>query len=251
MVSTASPNVPSGPMVIFGGASGIGLATAVLASQWCEKVVIADLNAEGQDLDLVRSGKAEFHKCDATSAEAVDAMLQACISRLGALGSVVTAVGGSRLNDPLTVDLAAWRKEFSINLDSAYVVATTAANYMKAQGAGSIVTISSTIAATPRPDRIAYAAAKSGVIALTKGLALAVAGNGVRVNCVAPHSTDTPRFRALIGDAAALEARIEASPQKRISVPDDLAHTILFLTSEGARSITGQVIWVNNGCYMA
>jgi NAD(P)-dependent dehydrogenase (short-subunit alcohol dehydrogenase family) len=250
MTTPRLSNVPRGPLVVFGGASGIGLATATIASENCDEIIIADVDASAPELDLVRSGRAQFVTCDATDPNAVETALQFAQSHFGGLSSVVTTVGGSHFHDPLELDLAAWRREITFNLESAYVVATIAAKHLKALGGGSIVTTSSTIAAAPRIERIGYAAAKAGVIALTKGLALAVAADGVRVNCVAPHSTDTPRFRAMIGDAAALESRIQASPQKRIAVPDDLAHTILFLISDASRSTTGQTFWVNNGNYM-
>lgn len=242
---------PGQLIILFGGASGIGLATACLAAKRGYDVLISDLATDGPKLEPVQSGQVRFAKCDATDAEEVAALLRQHIGGSGgAACNVVTTVGGATFHDPLEVDLAAWRREQTFNLDSAYLVATTAAKLMKEGGnTGSIVMTSSTIAATPRPERIGYAAAKAGVIALTKGLALAVAGDGIRVNCVAPHTTDTPRLRALIGEEG-LEERVRTSVQRRIAVPQDMAETILFLASDAARSTTGQVFWVNNGNYM-
>jgi NAD(P)-dependent dehydrogenase (short-subunit alcohol dehydrogenase family) len=239
-----------GPIVIFGGASGIGLATAELAVAAHREVVIADINAGGPELEIVRSGRVQFASCDAGDPDAVGRLLETVSSRHDGLAAVVTTVGGAHPHDPLEVDLAAWRRELAFNLDTAYVVATTAARVMKATGGGSIITTSSTIGYVPRADRLGYGVAKAGVVALTKSLALAVGREGVRVNCVAPHSTDTPRFRKLIGTEEALEQRLQASPQGRICVPEDLANTILFLASPAAVSMTGQVLWVNNGSYM-
>ncbi len=246
---TSSPHRP-GPLVVFGGASGIGLATATLGCDQHDAVMIADVSAEGESLDIVRLGHAGYMRCDAADPAGVRAVLDRVIAQYGGLGAVVTTVGGAHLQDPLKVDLDAWRQETSFNLDSAYVVATTAAQLMVAHGGGAIVTTSSTYAHLPRPDRIGYAAAKAGVIALTKSLAAAVAGHNVRVNCVAPGSTDTPRLRQMTGDAAAFEAKVQALPQQRMSTPDDLARTILFLASPAAKSTTGQVLWVNNGAFM-
>lgn len=242
--------MPAGPLVIFGGGNGIGYATAELAAEWCEDLTIVDLNKGAADTALVQTGKAKYRCCDAGDPAAVSALFDEIMERSGPLAGVVTTVGGAHYRDPLDFDLDAWRREIAFNLDTAYIVATLAAKRMAQHGQGAIVTLSSTIAATPRPERMGYSAAKSGVIAFTKTLATAVAAQGVRVNCVAPHSTDTPRFRELIGSEEAYHSRVEASPQKRISTPDDIAHAILFLMSEGARSITGQVLWVNNGNYM-
>ncbi|MDB5750034.1 MAG: family oxidoreductase [Ramlibacter sp.] len=250
-----TPSSRNGPapqaLVIFGGASGIGLATATAAAAAGRDVTIADLAATGDELELVRSGRAQFRHCDATAVEGVRRVLEEARDRCGRLDGVVITVGGAHLHDALQVDLDAWRKEISFNLDSAYVVATTAAVLMKEQGGGgAVVTTSSTFAQVAGSDRVAYCAAKAGVIGLTRSLAAAAAPHGVRVNCVAPHSTDTPRFRQMIGGDAGLEQRIKSSPLGRICVPDDLADSILFLLSPQARSFTGQVLWVNNGCYM-
>ncbi len=239
-----------GPLVVFGGASGIGLATATLGGEQHDAVVIADVSPQGHELPIVTSGRARYERCDAADPAGVLAVLQGVIARHGRLGAVVTTVGGAHLQDPLKVDLDAWRKEISFNLDSAYVVATTAAQLMVANGGGAIVTSSSTYAHLARPDRIGYTAAKAGVIALTKSLAAAVAHQHVRVNCVAPGSTDTPRLRAMSENDAAFQAKVQALPQQRMCTPQDLARTILFLASPAAQSTTGQVLWVNNGAFM-
>jgi NAD(P)-dependent dehydrogenase (short-subunit alcohol dehydrogenase family) len=237
-------------LVVFGGASGIGLATARLGGANHRNVIIADIDEGAASLDLVRSGKARWEKCDATDPDAVQALLAATARNPGGLSAVVTTVGGAHMADPLKLDLAAWRKETAFNLDSAYIVATSAAQLMVAQGHGAIVTTASTYAYVAKTDRIGYCASKAGVIALTKSLAVATARHGVRVNSVAPGSTDTPRLRAMTGSEAAWEEKLAASVQGRISTPEDLANTILFLASPAAQSITGQVIWVNNGNYM-
>jgi NAD(P)-dependent dehydrogenase (short-subunit alcohol dehydrogenase family) len=246
----SNSNDARGTLVVFGGASGIGLATATLGSEAHEHVVIADVDPRASELDVLRSGNVVWRRCDATDPESVEALLAEVMDRHGRIAAVVTTVGGAHTHDPLELDLARWRREIAFNLDSAYVVATAAARLMVSQRGGSIVATSSTYAHVPREDRIGYSAAKAGVIALTKSLALAVARSGVRVNCVAPHTTDTPRLRAMTGDEAAFAAKLQASPTGRIALPEDIAHTILFLASPAAQSITGQVVWVNNGSFM-
>jgi NAD(P)-dependent dehydrogenase (short-subunit alcohol dehydrogenase family) len=237
-------------IVIFGGASGIGLAAARLASAQGAAVLIADTDVGAVEIDIVRSGSCAFIKCDATNPQQVQSALDQAARATGRLDGVVTTVGGARIHDPLEVDLEGWRRQTAFNLDSAYLVATSAARMMVAQGAGSIVTTSSSFAHEPKADRIAYAASKAGVIALSKSLALACARQGVRVNCVAPGATDTPRVRTLTGTAADWQRICDASVQGCIQTPEDVANTIAFLLSPGARSITGQVIWVNNGSFM-
>lgn len=244
------PTQAGGAIVIFGGASGIGLAAARLASAQCAPVRIADTDESAQQLDIVRNGSCSFTRCDATDPQQVQAVLDQAMRAAGRLEGVVTTVGGAHIQDALEVDLAAWRRETAFNLDSAYLVATSAARMMAAQGSGSIVTTSSSFAYVPKADRAGYAASKAGVIALTKSLALACARRGVRVNCVSPGATDTPRVRAMTGTNAEWQEICEQSVQGRIQTPEEVASAIIFLLSPGARSITGQVIWVNNGSYM-
>ena len=237
-------------LVVFGGASGIGLATVVEGAKRYKRVILVDVNPEAADLPIVRSGGAKFERCDASDAEAVPALLEQVRRTHGPLSSVVTTVGGAHPHDPFTIDIAAWRRELAFNLESAYVVGTAAAASMATDGGGAIVTCSSSFAALPGADRIAYSAAKAGVIAFTKSLAMAGARHGVRVNCIAPGSTDTARLRKMAGSDEAMQARRAASPQGYIATPEDLAESILYLASPAARSVTGQVVWVNNGAYM-
>ncbi|CAM5317720.1 SDR family NAD(P)-dependent oxidoreductase [Eoetvoesiella caeni] len=239
----------TGPIVIFGGASGIGLATATYAAEIYDEVVIAD-TSDASRLALVRDRKATCVQCDATDPTSVAELLGSVVQRHGRLAAVVTTVGGARVHDPLLIDLEAWRKETAFNLDSAYVVATTAAALMVEHGGGAIVTTSSTFAYVPKADRIGYGASKAGVIALTKSLALATARNNVRVNCVSPGATDTERLRGMTGTAAEFAAICEASVQGRIATTNEVANAILFLSSDAATAVTGQVLWVNNGNYM-
>jgi 2-hydroxycyclohexanecarboxyl-CoA dehydrogenase len=237
-------------LVVFGGGSGIGLATVTLGAASYDHVVMVDIDPRASDLAVVDSDRVEFVQCDAADPQAVPALLARVLLEQGALSTVVTTVGGAHFHDPLDLDLVEWRKEIAFNLDTAYVVATAAARIMADNGGGAIVTSSSSYGFLPGEDRIGYTAGKAGVIALTKSLAKATARLGVRVNCVAPGSTDTPRFRTLVGSEEAIQARFDASPQGRISTTDDLAEAILFLSSPASRSMTGQVLWVNNGVLM-
>ncbi|HVZ46540.1 MAG TPA: SDR family oxidoreductase [Ramlibacter sp.] len=239
-----------GAIVIFGGASGIGLAVARLGADIYSSVVIADIHEGQAGIDIVAAGRAQSRRCDASDPRQVKHLLAEVRKESGMLAAVVTTVGGARLADPLALDLDGWRSQITFNLDTAYVVATAAAGIMVEQGEGAIVTTASTYANVPRPDRIAYTAAKAGVIAFTRSLAMAVAGKGVRVNCVAPGSTDTPRLRAMTGEGKAWEDKLNSTPQGRIASTDDVARVILYLASADAASVAGQVLWVNNGAYM-
>jgi NAD(P)-dependent dehydrogenase (short-subunit alcohol dehydrogenase family) len=232
--------------VVFGGGSGIGLAVATLALEFGAAVTISDANPETARLPLLTSPSCTFALCDVTSPSQVRRVLREGGRNGDALDGVVTTVGGATIRSDLALDLEYWSRELSINLTSAYVVASAAIE----AGVSSIVTTSSSFALSPGPDRIGYSAAKAGVIGLTKSLARATAMHGIRVNCVAPGLTDTPRVRRMSNSADEFSKLVQAKPQGRIATTADVAHAILFLMSDAAKSITGQVIHVNNGSFM-
>jgi 2-hydroxycyclohexanecarboxyl-CoA dehydrogenase len=121
---------------------------------------------------------------------------------------------------------------------------------MKERGRGAIVTTSSGYANLPGADRVGYTAAKAGVMALTRSFAKDAASYGIRVNCIAPGPTDTPRFRAMNGGDEGVELVRRAMPMGRIPTPEDCARAALFLLSDAAGAVTGQVLHVNGGLLM-
>jgi NAD(P)-dependent dehydrogenase (short-subunit alcohol dehydrogenase family) len=236
-------------IVIFGAGSGIGLSAATLAAAEGYRVLVADKSPAASALPVVNQQGCGFALCDAGDPEAVAAVLERASREHGKLDAVVTTVGGAFVRPQMSLDLDYWNRDIAFNLNTAYVVATLAVEAMKKKGGGgAVVTTSSSFASVTAPDRIAYCAAKAGVIALTKNLAMSAAKFGVRVNCVSPGATETERLRRMVG--ADLEKVRASTPQGRIATPDDAAHAILFLVSDRASSITGQVINVNNGSYM-
>lgn len=140
------------------------------------------------------------------------------------------------------------------NLRGAFIAAKAALPHLKARG-GALVNVASGLAAHARPGFGPYAAAKAGMISLTKTLALEAAPD-VRVNAVAPSAVDTAFLSGGTGREPAARAPIDldamaaATPLKRIAVPDDVAGPILFLLGRDAGFMTGQVLWVNGGAYM-
>jgi 3-oxoacyl-[acyl-carrier protein] reductase len=237
-------------IVVFGGGSGIGLAAATLAQAAGAQVTIADLNQDASHLPLVTSGQCRFAACDVTDSLAVRRVLAEVVTLNGRLDGAATTVGGARIRTDLAVDMDYWDREIRFNLSSAYIVAMSAIEIMKPAGAGSIVTTSSSFGVSPGADRVAYSAAKAGVIGLTRSLAAATARLGLRVNCVAPGLTDTPRARRMTGSAEAFAKVAASKPQGRIATTEEAASAILFLLSDAASAMTGQVIHVNNGSVM-
>lgn len=235
-------------LLVVGGGSGIGLAAARLAAEAGDQVTIADLDPGAADRARELGG--EYVSCDAREVDSVQAAVAQTLDRQGRLDGVFTTVGGAHIGDLDAMSPDDWAAELAFNLNSAFNVGHAALPVLKRQGSGAIVTTSSGYAVMPGADRPAYVAAKAGVIAFTRSLAATLAPYKVRANCIAPGPTDTPRFRAMNGGDEGVE-RVRASmPMGEIPKPEDCARVALFLLSEEARQVTGQVIHVNGGLLM-
>ncbi len=232
-------------LAVFGGSSGIGWAIAARAAGLGAFVTVADPASPPGGEEQI-----DHAPCDATNPVAVRDVLSQVVDRKGRLDGVVTCVGGGHLGEIDEMSLDDWDAEVRFNLTSAFVTCQAALRIMRGQGAGSLVTTSSSYGVLPGPDRVAYAAAKAGVIGFTRSLAVAAAPNGVRANCIAPGPTDTPRFRAMNGGDAGVEELRRSMLLGFVPEPSDCAEVAAFLLSDASRSITGQVIHVNGGTYM-
>ena len=236
-------------LVVVGGGSGLGWAAAECALTLGARVVVADLDAQSADRVSSLGSGASFLACDACSPEETSSMFAEAARRLGHIDGVLTTVGGAHLGELESLDLSTWRAELDFNLTSAYVVCRAALPHLR-ERRGAIVTTSSGYAVLAGPDRMGYSAAKAGVIAFTRSFAARAAADGVRANCIAPGPVDTPRFRAMNGGDAGVERVRERMPLGRIPRPIDVANTAIFLLSDAAAHITGQVIHVNGGLLM-
>jgi NAD(P)-dependent dehydrogenase (short-subunit alcohol dehydrogenase family) len=235
-------------LLVVGGGSGIGLSAARIATQLGATVTIADIDADV-------AGRADevgaaFTRCDATDAGSAAAAVTATAEREGRLDCLFTTVGGAHLASLDELDPDAWSRELDFNLGSAYNVCRAALPLLKEQRSGAVVTTSSGYAVMPGADRAGYTAAKAGVIAFTRSLAATLAPFRARANCIAPGPTDTPRFRAMNGGDEGVERVRKSMPLGEIPKPEDCANVALFLLSDAARQVTGQVIHVNGGLLM-
>jgi len=146
----------------------------------------------------------------------------------------------------LTID--DWHKVLRVNLSGAFYMTKCVLEHMMERGNGRIINISSIVGERGNVGQANYAAAKSGLIGLTKTLALETARRGITVNAVAPGFILTDMVRSVPENV--LQGIIEDVPMRRLGEPDEVARTVVFLASEGSSYITGQVIGVNGGLYM-
>ncbi len=224
--------------LVTGGASGIGAATVARLREQGATVVPADI-----------SGGDGIERLDVTDEAAVDALVDAIVAEHGRLDMAANCAGvdqvDSRLADMPTDE---WRRVMAVNLDGVQFCLRAELRTMTAAKAGAIVNVASAAGVRGVPKKGAYAAAKAGVISLTRTAALEVARRGVRVNAVLPGLVRTPMLLAAKGgDEAAMEADAAFSPIGRLGTPEEIAAAVVWLLSDSAAFVTGTAIGVDGG----
>ncbi len=240
--------------VVTGGAGGIGQAVAERFARDEYKLVLIDLDDQaGQQLAGAwrrRGAELSFFPADLTEEAAVNATFEKIITAHGCIDALVNVAGGSLHRHQLEdFPLAHWQAIIDANLTSTFLCCRAVVGLMKKQKSGAIVNISSDIGFSGDAGRSAYAAAKAGILGLTRSLALELATCGVRVNAVAPGRIATPRVRASYTDIE-WEAAAKRIPVGHAGVPEDVAEAVAFLASDAAKHMTGQTIHVNGGRIM-
>jgi NAD(P)-dependent dehydrogenase (short-subunit alcohol dehydrogenase family) len=235
--------------VVTGAAQGIGEAYARALGAEGASVVVADLNedAGNQVAKEIEAGggRALFVRTDVSLAESAAAMVEATVAAYGGIDLLVNnaAIYGDMQFDLLiSVDWDYYRKFMSVNMDGALVMTRACYREMQKRGGGAIVNQSSTAAYLYSGF---YGLAKVGVNGLTQQLAHELGGMGIRVNAIAPGPTDTAATRTQAGDAA--KELVKGMAIKRMGQPDDMVGACLFLLSDEAAWLTGQIIAVDGG----
>ena len=241
-------------VLITGGGIGIGRACALAFAAQGDTVIVTDVledegNAVVAEIEAA-GGKADFHYLDVRDTGRADAVIADVEARHGSIDSIIANAGiAHRVPlDQLTDEK--WDHTFDIDLKGMFRVIRPAIAGMKTRGKGSIVCLSSIMGvAYGWDEHVHYSSAKAGVVGLVRGLAVELAGDGVRVNGVAPGYIRTAQLLSeehSLGPEGAATAG-ENIPMGRIGEPDDIADVVVFLASNGARYLTGQVIAVDGG----
>lgn len=237
--------------IVSGSAQGIGKGIAKGLASYGAKVIICDINDELglQTVEEIREdgGCAEFCSFDALSSESIKRLVDKTKQKFGSVDIVVNSVGvGEQPRGFETLSDDDWDRIIRLNLYSMFYMCRAAFPYMKEQLSGKIVNISSGFALAGGDYCAHYATAKAGAIGFTTSLAKEMAPYNVNVNVIPVPTTDTPLLRATLSQEM-IQREIDVTPMKRIATTEDIADTVLFLVSDAARYITGQIIAPNGG----
>jgi NAD(P)-dependent dehydrogenase (short-subunit alcohol dehydrogenase family) len=250
--------------VITGAARGIGKACALRFAREGAHVACMDLLAEENEATAAEctalGAEALALTCDVTDRDNVQACIQTTLERWGRIDALITAAGiysGSPLAE---VSLEQWQRLIDINLTGVFLCNQAVAPAMMSQGSGSIINISSMAGKTSWPATAEYSASKTGVIGLTRSVAMELAESGATANAVCPGNTLTEMVRSVAGRQGEmlgmsgeewLQMRANDCPMKRLAEPWEIAGVCAFLASEDARYITGQALEVDGGLVMS
>src|SRR6059036_2114384 len=239
-------------ILITGALTGIGRATAIAFAREGAHVVVCGRhddagNALVTELRAV-GAEAEYIRADVRYEDDVRSLVDKTVARFGRLDVAVNNAGTEGKPGPVTAQSAeSYAATFDTNVLGTLLSMKHELRVMLPQGSGSIVNVSSTYGRTGGAGASVYAASKHAVEGLTKSAALEAAGSGVRVNVVAPGPVETGMLNRFAGTDERKAGLIATVPLKRVAAPEEIAQTIVFLSSDKASFITGASISVDGG----
>jgi 3-oxoacyl-[acyl-carrier protein] reductase len=236
--------------LVTGAGSGMGAVIAETFAREGAKVAALDVNEEAAREVAGRIGaNAVAMRCDVAKRADVDAALAATAKAFGRLDIVINNAGISHVNKPVVeIEDEEFDRVFAVNVKGVFLVSRAAVPFLRAAGGGAIVNIGSTAGLRPRPGLSAYNATKGAVHVLTKTLAVELAPDQIRVCAIAPVATDTPLLPTFLGNAPGMREKFIATvPLGRLARSQDIANAALFLVSDEAEFITGNIVEVDGG----
>ncbi|MDP2949309.1 MAG: SDR family oxidoreductase [Chloroflexota bacterium] len=236
--------------LVTGAASGIGRATALLFAAEGAREAILDWNCEagGETARLIgeRGGEAVALVGDVSKEEDVAAAVRATVDRFGRLDILVNDAAIEFWGKAADTKVEDWDRVLAVDLRGVFLCCKHAIPRMLEQGSGAIVNIASVNGLVGIPAHAAYNAAKGGIIALTRQMAVDYGPDNIRVNCICPTTTETPMVEAVLTEDLR-RYLIQQHPLRRLAQPEDVAYAALYLASDEASCLTGVILPVDGG----
>jgi 3-oxoacyl-[acyl-carrier protein] reductase len=235
--------------MVTGGAAGIGKVTAENFARHGAKVAICDVNTEAGEATAKELGpEASFTRVDVADSSSVSDWVETVMDRYGQIDVLVNNAGITRDGLIMRMKEEDWDAVINVNLKSAFNCIKAISKIMVRQKSGRIINLASVVGVMGNPGQANYVASKAGMIGLTKTVAKELGSRGITVNAVAPGFIETDMTAVL--SEKAREAMLSIIPLQRAGTPQDVAEAIVFLASDSAAYITGQVLHVTGGMYM-
>ncbi|ADO73385.1 3-oxoacyl-[acyl-carrier-protein] reductase [Stigmatella aurantiaca] len=241
-------------VLVTGGSRGIGRACAVaFAKAGASTVVISYAGNEGaaqETLGLIQAAgaKGEAIRFDVSDSEACSSAIEGLIKAHGRLDVLVNNAGVAVDALVMRVKDEDWDKQLDTNLKGAFALIRAVSRPMMKQRGGAIINLTSIVGETGNGGQVAYSASKAGLIGLTKSVAKELASRNIRVNAVSPGFIGTDMTATLNEEMR--KRMVDSIPLARLGAPEEVAQSVLFLASDAASYITGEVLKVNGGMYM-
>jgi len=248
-------NLTNRVALVTGAARGIGKSIADTFAENGARVVYADVDLEPAIEAAERWPACTAKVMDVTSGEQIDDVVGATLEEFGSLDILVNNAGVNTLKQRVPIDefpVEEWNRVLAVDLTGLYLVSKAAGQVMRKQGAGKIINIASVLGLVPARLQCAFVAAKSGVVNLTKAMALELGAEGILVNGIAPGSIVTQGTRQLFyGDDGtfkdSLQKLLDHIPLGRPGEPHEIAHAALFLAAPESSYINGHILTVDGG----
>ncbi|MDI3257007.1 MAG: SDR family oxidoreductase [Kyrpidia sp.] len=237
--------------IITGGASGQGKAASLLFAKEGATVIVADFDAEkgkkAVDEIIAQNGNAEFHHVDVTRESLVESLVKSVVAKYGRLDIMYNNAGLVKMRPIGELPTDDWDFTIRFELQQVYYGCKYALQQMEKKGYGVILNTASTSGLVGIPGHGPHAATKAGVIGLTRSIAVDYGPKGIRCNAVAPGFIPYTQQTGDLSNDEFIRMMLQAQPLKRHGRPEDVAQCALFLCSDEASWITGQVIAVDGG----
>ncbi|MEO8692998.1 MAG: glucose 1-dehydrogenase [Acidimicrobiales bacterium] len=232
--------------IVTGGARGLGRGIAQRFAAEDARVVIADI-AEAAAADAAAAIDGESVVCDVSERASVQALVDRVVAKHGQLDVMVANAGIAGGAPFLELSDELWDSVIAVNLRGVFLCNQIAGRYFAGRGGGAIVNTASILSARANPTTAAYSASKAGVVSLTHSAAAALGQFGVRVNAIGPGYIETQMTEGIRADPAMAQSVRDATVLGRFGTPTDIGDAAVFLASDEAAYITGQVLFVDGG----